>query len=453
MIRIMTRKTIIYLILTAIIVGCFTGCGAGKNQGKKSGEKVDMISASNLQDSSDNVTDIVNSCSNLQASGELSVKLPSKQTQVYQYTADYNFTGDMNDYDKEFHEIFQYVFPGHSMNENYLLYSGGSSRQEYNDNTGELVRDYNKVKDWKDNILSGKEGRVHYIYDETWNEDRRKWKQPVCLELGNPIGYGYGVINKGKTAVLNDSGGENDDTQEKVYPSLNGYDPAEYLKYVASYPSDSIEKYPLKDREITVCDAVKFFEKYVNSIRGLGDKTAKTVVTGVDVYRVTDSIYGYNMMTTKEYEGIPFDYMRAGEYEGRLGFDKYSSLISSAFMVESGNVDIIDGFYLKENAVKRKKLSKIISLESAVKCVSRQMTEHIKFKVNKIELVYTQQFAKTKEGYINTEHSSAKITPAWKITLENANDEMIYVCYMDAADGENYRYAVMPAKWWKGNEG
>ena len=445
------KKTTIYLTLSVIVLLCFTGCGGGKNHGTESRRQVDKTSAVDLHISDDKVIDTINSCSNLQASKELSVKLPSKKTSVYQYTADYNFDVDMKDYDSEFREMFRYLFPDHSMNENHLLYSGGSSKLEYDDETGELVQDYNKVKDWKDQILSGKEGRVYYIYDDTWNENMTEWKPSVCLELGNPIGYGYGTVNKGKTVALNGSKVENDDTHEKVYPGLDGYDPSAYLEYVASYSPDSTEKYQLEDRKIAVCDAVKFLEKYINSLPGAGDKTAKTVVTEVDVYRVTINIYGYNMITTKEYEGIPFDYMRAGEYEGRLGYDKYSSLIGNAFMVESKDVDIIDGFYLKENAVNRTNLSEIISLESAIKSVSSQMTEHIKFKVNEIELVYAQQFARTKNGYIDTEHSSAKITPAWKITLENTNDEMTYVCYLDAADGQNYRYAMIPTKWWKGN--
>lgn len=91
----------------------------------------------------------------------------------------------------------------------------------------------------------------------------------------------------------------------------------------------------------------------------------------------------------------------------------------------------------------------IFSLESVIRYISKKMTKHVTFTVRKIELVYSQKDKKTKEGYVDIENRSARMKPAWKLTLENDNDELSYICYIDAVDGGNFRYCMTPTKWWK----
>ena len=200
---------------------------------------------------------------------------------------------------------------------------------------------------------------------------------------------------------------------------------------------------------MAVCDAVKFFENYINHLPCPQEKNVKTIVVSVDVYRVNKNTYGYNMMTTKECQGIPFDHIREGSYDGRLGYDDYSGTGGSAFMVESDDADIINGYYVKEDMRNIRKYSEIFSLESAIRHISKKMTKHVTFTVRKIELVYSQKDKKTKEGYVDIENRSARMKPAWKLTLENTNDELSYICYIDAVDGGNFRYCTTPTKWWE----
>ena len=47
----------------------------------------------------------------------------------------------------------------------------------------------NKVEENYDKLISDDEGRVFFIYDETWYRNIKEWNSPVCLEIGNPMGY------------------------------------------------------------------------------------------------------------------------------------------------------------------------------------------------------------------------------------------------------------------------
>ena len=434
------KKGIIYVALTVFFICCITGCSSHSSKEDMNNEK--MIPVSQMHPGRDKLAGIIKLCPNLKMPEELSVEVPSKLTEIVEYTANYSLDASMKEYDREFREMYEYLFPDHPLDEDYLFYCGGHSDAEYDDNTGELVRDYYKWKDWKQQILSGEEGQVYYFYDEARHQSITKQKPAVYLELGNPIGYGYTFLNKGKTIALNGS---------KVEKDIQ-YDPTYYLEYVDSYAPDSKQKYKLADREMSVCDAVKFFENYINHLPCPQEKNVKTIVVSVDVYRVNKNIYGYNMMTTKECRGIPFDHIREGSYDGRLGYDDYSGTGGSAFMVESDDADIINGYYAKEDMRNIRKYSEIFSLESAIRFISKKMTKHVTFTVRKIELVYSQKDKKTKEGYVDIKNRSARMKPAWKLTLENTNDELSYICYIDAADGGNFRYCTTPTKWWEDDQ-
>ena len=83
-----------------------------------------------------------------------------------------------------------------------MFYIGDNSSFEIDCDSGKIVKNYNKVSDWYNKVISGEEGRVAFPYDESWFRNITEWNSPVCLVLGNPIGYGYAVINKGKTEEL-----------------------------------------------------------------------------------------------------------------------------------------------------------------------------------------------------------------------------------------------------------
>ena len=77
------------------------------------------------------------------------------------------------------------------------------------------------------------------------------------------------------------------------YATLDSYNPIDYLTYIATYAPDSKESYKLLDKEIPINEAVDFYEHYINGLPYPRDKNFKTVVISVEVYKVTDNVYGY----------------------------------------------------------------------------------------------------------------------------------------------------------------
>ena len=66
-----------------------------------------------------------------------------------------------------------------------------------------------------------------------------------------------------------------------------------------------------------------------------------------------------------------------------------------------------------------------------------EMTELVKFDVEKIEFLYRQKYITTDEGYIDVDNGAPyEAVPAWKFTLFNPNDNKYYATYVYAESGE-----------------
>lgn len=113
-------------------------------------------------------------------------------------------------------------------------------------------------------------------------------------------------------------------------------------------------------------------------------------------------------------------------------------------MLESSGVDIVYGYYRLQTMESVSSYDSIISFEEAISKISEKLSDNVEFEVQRIDFVYTQKPNKTSEGYIDIENYSAIVEPAWKFTLYNPNDSLTYVCYVDAKDGENFRYYKTP---------
>ncbi len=448
-------KRLSYLVSVSIVVSIFfTGCSTGGSDIDKSTvestvpvkptestESIESIPIEIIALDENEIKDVLNEFPNFKASENIYIGIP-KKTLVYDYifTTTPEAEVDMKLYETAFQQMFAYLFPGHDLDEEYLIYRGGSSDIEY-DNEGNLIQDYNKVRDWYDKIMSGEEGGVIFIYDETWYMDMTEWKSPVCLVLSNPIGYGYAIMNKGKTVELTNAKVYDVDINSERYVVLDSYDPVDWLECVGTYSPESTESFQLLDKEIPINEAVAFFENYINNLPYPKESNVDTCVVEVDVLKVNENTYGYNFWTTKKYEGICFDHMRSGTQHS--DFSEYVATGGYAFMLESDDIDVLYGYYQVQGMESVTPYTEIVSFESAAKAVSEHMTKSVEFDVERVELVYTQKPKKTALGYIDTENYSCEVTPAWKFTLYNANDEMAYVCYIDARNG-SFRFYKTP---------
>ncbi len=421
----------VVLVLTATI---FTGCSNNKVNPELSKETISISKLSVVE------TEAIKSFDdtpNLIADEKTVLLLPNNISEIYSYTSKTSQGYNMANYYNDFVELFSYLFPTHKMNNDYFLYWGGSSSIEYDDE-GNLIKDLNKVKDNYDKLISNAEGRAYFIYDESWYQNFEEWNSPVCLEIGNPMGYGFITINKGETVALSNIKNTDPATNKSVYPRLESYNPSEYLERIGSYSPDSTEVFKLSDKETKINDAVLVYEKYINSLPYPEEKNCNTVVRSVDVYRVTNDIYGFYFNTNNEYKGVQFDYMpnetMHSEYEG------YSTYWGFGFMVRSNDVDIVGAAYSLENACDIKTYTEVISLKNAAEIISNNLSSNVIFNVQSVELIYTSIPKTDENGYIDIEDQSYANAPSWKFTMYNPNDQLTYVCYVDAANGENFRY-------------
>jgi hypothetical protein len=416
--------------------------------GNNSGIMLSSDALANLEpieiftESIDEVKNIINEQSNFKADDDFGIIAPEKAALI-ECNAKYSITQNFSEYYEEYKKMFKYIFPNHILNEDYLFYIGGSSKIEYDD-AGNKIQDLYKVKDKYDDLVAGNEGAVALIYDETWLGGVTEWNSQVCFEMGSAIGAGYTVINKGKTVSL--CGKVRQDIDGKIietdtYPLLDSYSPDDYFEIVGTYLPDSDKVYKLANKEISIKDAVEFYENYINNTPCPKNANLEMCVVGVDVLKVNENTYGYNFSTSARYKNVPFDHSKSGSISYRSDENNYEPLTGSAFMLESDDVDIIRGYnrsILMENI---KEVDKIISIEDAIKKVSSNLSEQIQFEVKKIEFVYERKMLVTAEGYVDVENGYPnELFPVWKFTMLNPNDEFNYIAYVNAKDGEDFAY-------------
>lgn len=369
--------------------------------------------------SKDEIRQAINAQPNFNCTENLYVNIPERAS-VYEFAAygvhvpQFDYTAAQ--YKKDFEELFSYLFPDREIDLNCLKYSKylgyDYAKQDYIFDEG-FVRD-------NDNLPDG----VNFIYDGD-----------VYLETNSEIGVGSGLVNKGEAAEIAFENSLDSDF------SLSGFEPDDYFESVGIYSPQSEKSYPLLDGEMRICDAVAFFEDYVNNApisTGL-QRNLRTRVYNVEVLKVNDK-YGYYFTTVAELRGVGYEpviYGTVSEYS-------YDPTRGEAFMIRRGDVDYIHCFYGSEWTFDVKPRGEIVPVETAIKNMSDKLTAAVTFDVISIEFVYVQQFVRDEQGHINIDTYEAKITPAWRITAGNLNDNHTYMCYVDAADGGNFRFYTTP---------
>lgn len=82
---------------------------------------------------------------------------------------------------------------------------------------------------------------------------------------------------------------------------------------------------------------------------------------------------------------------------------------------------------------------KLLPFDKAISKIEQSLTEQVSFEVLSADLVYTP--LKYYGSYdIPLEEQKSKTTPAWKVVIQNKNNDLVYTCYIDADTGENFRY-------------
>ena len=392
-----------------------------------------------FSDGAANASDTVNCYLNLKASDRMTINAPESGQFFQLHSKIDRSTTEFSEYYREYKLLYQYLYPEHSLDENYLYYCGGDSRWELDDD-GNQIEDYKLLKDHYESVMANEQGNVSLMYDETW-KPVNEWHSQVALELGNPIGYGYCVINKGemgrRKGLIYD-----DLTGEERFVKLDLYTPYSDYQVVGYYSPESEEAFMLQDKEVRIVDAVKFAEKYVDDfpVPSKKERQLEVKVDEVLVYELDDGKYGYCMNTTSVFQGVRLETLRYGEPSSASGI--YNTGCGTIFMYRSDDVDIIQNLRFKQGIDRIECVEQIVPFEEAVQVVSEKMTANSKFEIKRVDLVYCEEFVVDEEGYINTETYEENITPCWKFVLYNENDLLSYIYYVNAADSSITRYSM-----------
>lgn len=381
--------------------------------------------------SKDEIQNTINACPNMKCSDKLYINIPQSAS-VYEFSTygvhveQFNYPAEQ--YMKDFENFFKYFFPDRKINMEYLKYSKylgeGKGYEEG------LVKDKENLPD----IIS-------FEYDEM-PEQISEWTSPVYIDMRTEIGCGGAILNKGEAAFLV---GKNayDDMKDALVPSdtyirLKSFEPAIYFEQVGTYSPQSEKSFKLVDGEMKICDAVKFFENYINNApisTGL-QRNMRTSVYNVRVLKIDENTYGYDFVTRGQFEGVNYEPV----VYGSMSAYSYDPTGGEALMIKSDDVDYIRNFYGTSWTFDVKPCASVVPVEKAVEIISENLSENVMFEVDTVEFVYVQKYVKDEQGRINTDTYESHKTPAWRITMHNVNDNLEYMCYADAKDGGNFRY-------------
>lgn len=381
----------------------------------------------------DEVRDIVEQYSNLKISSDyFYVSVPKTIDHVSEF---YNGSAYQLPPEKELEEfksVFKYLFPDHELDEN-CLYASAHLDDTDPDEYDIFKTLYHSLKN-EDNYnayMNCTLGNQKYLHNLVYTEEQFPRENSVSLTYRSPFGNDYCEFNKGvcNKLIANRSGEDKYYAWELCRLSENGEDLNPLFEFVGAYPPDSEKTFKLLDKEISIKDAVSFFEKYIADIPCADEPVFGLHINDVNVFKLDDEHYGYEFLNSRIYDGILFNYVWDG-----AGIDGINRDMSCGIMVKS---DDVDGVYSPFNAWKaydEVRHTEFVQFEEAVKTISENMTDYVGFEVTRAEMVFRK---KSNAGVSDQVGDTRYPTyPSWKMTLYNPNDNLIYVTFVNALSGE-----------------
>lgn len=415
------RKSLNIIAAVIITLG-LSACGKAETSGsvasvtgfETSNTSVNLVQNNTRIDYTiEEVAEIINSSSRFKTAEDFSASVPKSINYVSKFycgtTAQLPFEESVSD----FRAAFEYLFPNHEFDENCFFYDGA-------DTSGGAFK---KVYDNYDALVNGEVFYVFFYYEGKTDKENR-----VALTLRSPFGSDITTINKGVGGKI---------AYQRGLASSYGGDifmPSYHFEYIGSFTPDSEKSFKLLDKEISIKDAVEFFESYIKALPCSIESVYSNHVNDVQVYKIDDELYCYNFTTSRMYNNIPFDYAVSGSHGGRSSRD-----LGIGEMIKSDDVDFIYGTFKTATIMEEQRFSEIIPFEKAVEITSEKMSEYVDFDVSSAMLVYCTNADINGSGKLG--ETKEPVFPAWKITLYNTNDNRYYSCYVNALDGgfESYR--------------
>lgn len=390
--------------------------------------------------------EIINSIDKFTAAENLYIDLPSSIEHLSYYTerrlGKEGFP-PLKEQVKHFFDMFRYFFKDAVFYPDYFYLKGIKQNDEKP--TPKYIPFYKNYQDIIDGKVLDEYYNIAFVYDDLRDSrEADNWadfydETALPLYEGTPrdglVGFytlypsagAYFVVDKGEFGkILYERG----DISTYMAASAS---PSYFDELVEVLQPDSEKSYKLLDKEISVKDAVKVYEDYVNSIPSIVEPEFNFKTFNVYVCRI-DDVYAYIFNSVREYDGIKYDYM--GDLYDVEGVS-LSADNNIGLMIRSDEVDILEGNYMRAMEIADKtERTDMMSFEEAAKEISGKLTDHVDFEINEARLVYLSKQEENKE----LEWVDFIIAPYYKITAHNLNDDRYYYCYLNACDKEDFLY-------------
>lgn len=431
------RKALLIAMVCAV-TGCANGNGISGNSSENSDTINQTINHKNprVDYTKEEVREIINNSGSFKASDEyFYASVPRSIDHVSEFYTGFSDPLPRQEALDEFCTVFEYLFPEKELNKECLYYYAelpGDPKnttqslddlpltQEYYSSIHQQpIYNEKNYESYINGTLGDERAGSYFFYDE----GKYPNENPVAIMMRSPFGNDLCAFNKGQAHKFLKN--EN----EKYFVSVLFY-PQNRMELIKTLPPDSEEKYKLSGKEISVKDAVKFFENYIASIPCANKNSAYGIhVNDVGVYKINDENYYLGFTCSRIHDGIHFDY-----YDGKISVNtnEFPDL-SQGGMACGDDVNDVYGTYRaqvidKESAID---YSEVVPFENAIKLAVDTITDYVDFEVERAELIYTQDSGNSKFG-----EAIDKVSPKWKFLLHNPNDDRYYAVYVDALTGE-----------------
>ncbi len=377
--------TILLLVCSYLMVGC------GNNS-----EKTKLVSLDKVREEIPSVLeDIKNGEYSNLAIEDINVSI-TDSNEIYKLKIGYkdNYFDDREKFVKEIPNIIKYLFQDDNL-----------------DVDTNKIRESNMNKSYESLLLdAGEEVPNEPLVIEYLDEER------YCFFTGS---FSQFWVDKGNLKKLYGNG--NEDFLSFVSDNFE-----EIRNFSINNNIDfKNEKYKLIDGEYSIQEAVDYVENYYNNeFKYSFNKDLSLEVYEIDVLKLDDNTYAYNMLYREKYNGIPFDALRNGAVSSDAGTRRFD--MGNCIVSNKDSIEFRTGAY--SNVIVTEEgdgINKIIPLDGIIKKVSNTLTNETLFTIESINLIYSLEGRDTLEA-----------TPVWKITASNSKDNTTLFIYCDILTGE-----------------
>lgn len=395
--------------------------------------KEGMVTAGEYKPTVEEIKDTASKLEHLTVSENLCIDFPQDLEHFYAYNICYPGLPYPEGRDK-FNKICEFVFPGKTINEDYLMYTGSYIQMDENGQYPPRRR----VRDYEDELIAGTEDYdgLYCIHD---NDPKvTPMEDTISIVMLNPPFGSLVYLNRGE---INHKMG--DVATQYLYPE----DHPDYFEFVGTYDPEDTTSFKLFDGETRICDATENLSAELNELwkHVFGEVPTDQVLraSSVQVYRLLcgEDVYVYWFTLYNEYKGLAPCYKSEDGYSFPKHEETFPLEINAgrnnphAFMARSDQFDFaaITGFHFTVRD--EREITEFYSASAALEAVRGRLTQGVDFELESIGLWELESY---EDGV--PEYAQGLDVPGWIIMLHNLQDDFYYECFISAIDLDVFAY-------------